>query len=133
MHFKVAALAAVLLASLAQAQSYPTKPVRIIVPYAAGGNTDFTARAVAEKLSSQLSVVTQRLQRLESMIDLQGAWTPSAETIAATNKFRVTPPPVFSPPPNMTPIAARPTVRTPGDPPQSGNQPLPPGNGNYRP
>jgi tripartite-type tricarboxylate transporter receptor subunit TctC len=49
--FNVAALAAVFLASLAQAQSYPTKPVRIIVPYAAGGNTDFTARAVAEKLS----------------------------------------------------------------------------------
>jgi tripartite-type tricarboxylate transporter receptor subunit TctC len=49
--FNVAALAAVFFASLAQAQSYPTKPVRIIVPYAAGGNTDFTARAVAEKLS----------------------------------------------------------------------------------
>ena len=51
MRFNVAALAAVFFASLAQAQSYPTKPVRIIVPYAAGGNTDFTARAVAEKLS----------------------------------------------------------------------------------
>jgi tripartite-type tricarboxylate transporter receptor subunit TctC len=38
--------------ALAQtASSYPAKPVRIIVPYAAGGNTDFTARAVAEKLS----------------------------------------------------------------------------------
>jgi hypothetical protein len=89
-------------------------------------------RALAEKLNSQLSSVTQRLQRLESMVDLQGAWTPSAETIAAANKFRVTPPPVFSQPPNMTPIAARPTVRTPADAPQPGNHPLPPGNGNYR-
>ena len=89
-------------------------------------------RALAEKLNSQLSSITQRLQRLESMVDLQAAWTPSAETIAATNKFRVTPPPVFSQPPTMTPIAARPTVRTPAETPPAANQPLPPGNGNFR-
>ncbi|MGZ8268969.1 MAG: tripartite tricarboxylate transporter substrate binding protein [Burkholderiales bacterium] len=39
-------------ATLAAAQTYPVKPVRIIVPYAAGGNTDFTARAIAERLST---------------------------------------------------------------------------------
>ena len=35
----------------ASAQSYPVKTVRIVVPYAAGGNTDFTARAIAERLT----------------------------------------------------------------------------------
>ena len=51
-------LAASLYAPPVDAQStstgYPTKPVRIIVPYAAGGNTDFTARAIADKLTPAL-------------------------------------------------------------------------------
>lgn len=35
------------------ATDYPNRPVRIIVPYAAGGGTDFIARGLAEKLSNQ--------------------------------------------------------------------------------
>jgi len=47
----VAAMAAALLSALSvAAQTYPGKSVRIIVPYAAGGNTDITARAVGSKL-----------------------------------------------------------------------------------
>jgi len=36
------------------AQAYPTKPVRIINPLAAGGNVDIVARGVAEQLSKSL-------------------------------------------------------------------------------
>jgi len=46
------AIAALGLATQAAwAQSWPARTVRIIVPYAAGGNTDYTARTVAAKVS----------------------------------------------------------------------------------
>jgi tripartite-type tricarboxylate transporter receptor subunit TctC len=38
-------------AGVAHAQDYPVKPVRVIVPYVAGGNADIWARTLAQKLT----------------------------------------------------------------------------------
>ncbi|MDQ2140548.1 tripartite tricarboxylate transporter substrate binding protein [Alcaligenaceae bacterium B3P038] len=40
--------------AFAQAQAYPNKPVRWLVPYAAGGGSDFLARTIGQSLSSKL-------------------------------------------------------------------------------
>src|SRR5437868_6948354 len=50
----LAALVAVMTASGAPAQGYPSKPIHVIVPYTAGGSSDCTARTVAERLGPAL-------------------------------------------------------------------------------
>ena len=47
-------LAAALLVVPAAAQTYPTKPVRIVVPFAAGGPADVYARFMAQRLQEAL-------------------------------------------------------------------------------
>jgi tripartite-type tricarboxylate transporter receptor subunit TctC len=54
LHLAAGALALPALSRIARAQAYPTRPITLIVPFAAGGGTDVVARIVGEHMSRTL-------------------------------------------------------------------------------
>jgi tripartite-type tricarboxylate transporter receptor subunit TctC len=55
LHLATGAAALPAVSSIARAQAYPTRPVRIIVGFPAGGANDLHARLIAEWLSKQFN------------------------------------------------------------------------------
>ena len=51
LHTVLAVVALAAIASAAGAQTYPNKPIRVIVPYAAGGTSDILARQIGPKMT----------------------------------------------------------------------------------
>ena len=47
-------VATVLLCATAQAQDYPAKPIRFIVPFPPGGSSDLIARAIAPRMAEKM-------------------------------------------------------------------------------
>jgi len=78
-----------LLAASAAAQNFPTRPIRIIVPYAPGGSTDVVFRILAPRLSEDLgqSVVVENRPGGSSTIglDLAAKSPPDGHTWAIPN------------------------------------------------
>lgn len=54
LHLTAGAAALPTLSRIARAQTYPTRPVRIIVGFAAGGGVDIVARLIGQWLSERL-------------------------------------------------------------------------------
>jgi len=81
----LAALAAAMLAGgIAHAQSFPMKPVRLIVPYAAGGAVDAMARAFGQKLGDiwgQTVIVENRAGTVASALIMVTPLESSARTV----------------------------------------------------
>ena len=74
-----------LIASSTFAQSWPTRPVRMIVPYTAGGATDLLARAVGERLGNAIgqSIVIDNRPGANTIIgyQLQASAAPDGYTL----------------------------------------------------
>ena len=75
LRFVVAALAAVVLAAPVYAQDYPSRPIRLIVPFPPGGGTDSVSRLVAQELgkSTGWTIVVENKAGAGGMIGLQEA------------------------------------------------------------
>jgi tripartite-type tricarboxylate transporter receptor subunit TctC len=56
--FSVASVAATGLPAVANAQSYPDKPIRLVIPFATGGFADIAGRAIAQAFSETLGGTT---------------------------------------------------------------------------
>jgi len=81
----LAFVSACLLAQAASAQTYPTRPIRLIVPYPPGGPTDFVGRTVAQKLTESIGqqVVVDNRPGAAAMIghDLGAKAAPDGYTL----------------------------------------------------
>jgi tripartite-type tricarboxylate transporter receptor subunit TctC len=82
----------------ASAQDWPTRPVRIIVPFGAGGTGDALARIVADHLSTSLKqqFVVENRTGAGGMIGVQ-ALASSAPTVGITNVSTLSLIPVINP------------------------------------
>ena len=101
MRFKLMGVLALALAFAggASAQQFPTKPVRMIVPFAPGGATDYMARAIAQKMSESIGqpVVVENKPGANAILgtDLVAKAAPDGHTLFlcafghATNPYLV--------------------------------------------
>ena len=81
----LAGLAAALACTAATAQNYPSKPIRWLIPFSAGGPTDVLARAIAPKLGESLGVAVL----VENRVGAGGSLAMDAVAKAAPDGYTI--------------------------------------------
>ena len=103
--FHICAVLLAVFATSAAAQSYPTKPIRLIIPVAAGGGPDTIGRAVAIKLTDTLGqtvVVDNRAGASGAIaVELASQAAPDGYTILLISASQVIRPLLFKVPYDM--------------------------------
>ena len=79
------ALALALVAGAAVAQAYPSKPIRWLIPFSAGGPTDVLARAIAPRLGESLGVAVL----VENRVGAGGSLAMDAVAKAAPDGYTI--------------------------------------------
>ena len=96
-------------AAPAQAQNWPERPIRIVVPYPAGGNADIIARGVAGPLSERLGqpIIVENKGGAAGVIgaDAVAKAAPDGYTLLITPVTQLT----------SAPLGAKPTYRAETD------------------
>ena len=96
----LASACALLFSGLAAAQTYPSKPVRMIVGFSPGGGTDVTARVVAQPLAEGLGqrVVVENRPGANGIVgsELAAKSTPDGYTILMVNSGHTVNPALYA-------------------------------------
>ena len=112
-------LRVIILCADASAQSYPVRPIRLIVPYAPGGGVDIVARALAQELTKRLGqqiIVDNRTGAGGNIgSDVVAKATPDGYTLLIASPANAVNPSLyakmpFNPARDLTPVALIATV-----------------------
>ena len=100
LHLAAGAAALPVLSQVARAQSYPTRPVRFIVPLAPGGGLDFVARVVGNYLSHTIGqqVIVDNRVGAGGMLGVEtvAKGVPDGYTALVTTDVVASAPPIVS-------------------------------------
>lgn len=117
--FTAAVLGALIVQPAPAAESFPTRPVRLIAPYGAGGSYDLIARILAQKLGEQLGqqVIVDNRPGAAGRIGMETAVksAPDGYTLATVGNSQVIVPIVYGKAPydlakDITPITTTATI-----------------------